>query len=90
MVSSTIGKESGSPNGDVVADVGSQMALELFQRAYQLQMQGEWDLSVDLDRAAEAIPSLEQATSSRRYDSFHYPWYKLAVEALACLKPMIQ
>lgn len=118
-----------------MADELSQMALELFQRAYQLQMQGEWDLAIELyrksialhptaeahtflgwtyrfqgrledaiaeckkaiqvdpsfgnpyndigaylielDRAAEAIPWLEQATKSQRYESFHYPWYNL-------------
>ena len=71
-----------------MAGVRSQMALQLFQRSYQLQMQGEWDLNVNLDRAAEAIPSLKQATSSRRNYSFHCRWYKLAVEALARLKHM--
>jgi Tfp pilus assembly protein PilF len=160
-----------------MADELSQMALELFQRAFQLQMQGEWDLAVELyrksialhptaeahtylgwtyrlqgrledaiaecktaievdpsfgnpyndigaylielDRPADAIAWLEQATRSRRYESFHYPWYnlgrayaamehyrkaqecfahsldiepgyKLAEEALARLKRMIQ
>jgi tetratricopeptide (TPR) repeat protein len=129
-----------------MADERTQMALELFQRAYQLQMQGEWDLAVDLyrqsialqptaeaytflgwtyrfqgrledaiaecrkaieldpsfgnpyndigaylielDRAPEAIPWLEQATTSRRYDSFHYPWYNLgrAYAAMECYR----
>ncbi|MBL0157607.1 MAG: tetratricopeptide repeat protein [Bryobacterales bacterium] len=129
-----------------MTDVRSQMALELFQRAYQLQMQGEWDLAVDLyrksislhptaeaytflgwtyrfqgrledaiaecrkaieldpafgnpyndigaylielDRAAEAIPWLEQAVTAARYDSYHFPWYNLgrAYAALECYR----
>lgn len=127
-------------------DERSQMALELFQRAYQLQMQGDWALAVELyrksialhptaeaytflgwtyrsqgrledaiaeckkaiavdpafgnpyndigaylielDRAADAIPWLEQATHSQRYESFHYPWYNLgrAYAAMECYR----
>ena len=131
-------------------DERSQMALELFRRAYQLQEQGEWDLAVDLyrqsialhptaeahtylgwtyrfqgrledaiaeckkaievdpafgnpyndigaylielDRAAEAIPWLERATRSHRYDSFHYPWYNLdrAYAAMECYRKALE
>ena len=46
-----------------MADERSQMALELFQRAYQLQMQGDWDLAVDLYRQSIAIhPTAEAYT----------------------------
>ena len=112
-----------------------EMARELFQNAYQLQMQGDFDLaaqfykrSIELHPTAEAhtflgwtyhyqgkideaiaeckkaivvdptfgnpyndigayliergehhqaIPWLEQAIASPRYDAFHYPWYNL-------------
>lgn len=32
---------------------------------------------IELNRADEAIPWLEQAIDSRRYDAYHYPWYNL-------------
>lgn len=32
---------------------------------------------IELDRAEEAIPWLEKAIASRRYDTYHYPWYNL-------------
>ncbi len=127
-------------------DARLQMALDLFQRAYQLQMQGEWELAVDLyrrsitihptaeaytylgwtyrfqgrledaiseckkaievdpsfgnpyndigaylielERAREAIPWLEQATMSLRYATFHFPWYNLgrAYAAIECYR----
>jgi len=112
-----------------------QLAVELFQRAYMLQMEGELDQAAELYREsidvcptaeaytflgwtyrfqgrlndaiaecmkaiavdpsygnpyndigaylieqgkhAEAIPWLEQATESERYESYHYPWYNL-------------
>ncbi|MDX2149697.1 MAG: tetratricopeptide repeat protein [Bryobacteraceae bacterium] len=111
------------------------LAIELFQKAYQLQMQGELDLAVDLYKRSievhptaeaytflgwtyryqgkideaiheckkaisvdprfgnpyndigayliekgehdEAIPWLEKATRSQRYESYHFPWYNL-------------
>lgn len=118
-----------------MADARIELAIELFQKAYQLQMQGELDLAVDLYRRSievhptaeaytflgwtyrfqgkmeeaiieckkaieldpafgnpyndigayliemgkfdDAIPWLEKATESRRYESYHYPWYNL-------------
>lgn len=112
-----------------------ELALELFEKAYQLQMQGDLDLAVDLYKRSievyptaeaytflgwtyrfqgkideaiseckkaididpsfgnpyndigayliekgkldEAIPWLEQATRSARYEAYHYPWYNL-------------
>jgi Tfp pilus assembly protein PilF len=112
-----------------------EMAKELYENAYQLQMQGEFDLaaqfykrSIELHPTAEAhtflgwtyhyqgkvdeaideckkaivvdptfgnpyndigayliekgehedaIPWLEQAIASLRYDAYHYPWYNL-------------
>jgi tetratricopeptide (TPR) repeat protein len=111
------------------------MAEELFQRAYQLHMQGDLGLAVELYRKslevqptaeghtylgwayshqgklpeameeckraialdpefgnpyndigayllqmnqpAEAIPWLEKATKSKRYQTYHYPWFNL-------------
>ena len=111
------------------------LALELFQRAYALQMQGELDLAADLYRRSieahptaeahtflgwtyrfqgrledaieeckkaiaidptfgnpyndigaylielgkpeDAIPWLEKAIASSRYEAYHYPWYNL-------------
>ncbi|HBY58261.1 MAG TPA: hypothetical protein DEH78_00460, partial [Solibacterales bacterium] len=111
------------------------LAIELFQKAYQLQMQGELDLAVDLYRRSievhptaeaytflgwtyrfqgkideaiqeckkaidvdpsfgnpyndigayliekgkhdDAIPWLEKAAKSGRYESYHFPWYNL-------------
>lgn len=32
---------------------------------------------IELNRPDEAIPWLEQAIDSRRYDAYHYPWYNL-------------
>jgi Tfp pilus assembly protein PilF len=32
---------------------------------------------IELDRAEEALPWLEQAVRSVRYDAYHYPWYNL-------------
>jgi Tfp pilus assembly protein PilF len=32
---------------------------------------------IELGRPAEAVPWLEQATRSLRYQNFHYPWYNL-------------
>jgi Tfp pilus assembly protein PilF len=118
-----------------MADNRLDLALELFQRAYQVQMQGDLELAVDLykqsiqtyptaeaytflgwtyrfqgnidqaieecknailidptfgnpyndigayliekDKPDEAIPWLEKATCSRRYEAYHYPWYNL-------------
>ena len=112
-----------------------EMARELFQNAYKLQMQGDFELAAQLykrsielhptaeahtflgwtyhyqgkvDQAideckkairidptygnpyndigaylieqgdhAEAIPWLEQAIASQRYEAYHYPWYNL-------------
>jgi tetratricopeptide (TPR) repeat protein len=112
-----------------------QLAVELFQRAYMLQMQGELDQAAELYRESidacptaeaytflgwtyrfqgrlndaiaecmkaievdptygnpyndigaylieqgkheEAIPWLMRATESKRYESYHYPWYNL-------------
>jgi len=45
-----------------------QSAWELLKEAYQYQMGGEFD---------EALPWLERALQSRRYDSYHYPHYNL-------------
>lgn len=113
----------------------ADLAAELFEQAYQRQMEGELDLAIslykrsidlhptaeaytflgwtyrfqgkleeaiteckkaiatdpslgnpyndigayliDLGRAEEAIPWLEQATQSPRYKSYHFPWYNL-------------
>lgn len=112
-----------------------ELARELFQNAYQLQMQGELDLAVtlykrsiemcptaeahtflgwtyhfqgkleeaireckkaiavdpdfgnpyndigayliELGKPEEAIPWLEKALASPRYESYHFPWYNL-------------
>jgi Tfp pilus assembly protein PilF len=112
-----------------------QRAIDLFQKAYQLQMQGELEMAITLYRESlavyptaeahtflgwtyrfqgklaeaieeckkaitvdpafgnpyndigvylieqgqpdEAIPWLEKATTSERYDPRHYPWYNL-------------
>jgi tetratricopeptide (TPR) repeat protein len=112
-----------------------QLAEELFQKAYMLQMEGRLDLAVEMYQESinacptaeaytflgwtyrfqgrlndaiaecrkaievdpsygnpyndigaylieqgkheEAIPWLEQATESERYESYHYPWYNL-------------
>jgi Tfp pilus assembly protein PilF len=32
---------------------------------------------IELGRPDEAIPWLEQATASKRYESYHFPWYNL-------------
>ncbi len=32
---------------------------------------------IELNRAEEAVPWLEKAAASRRYDTYHYPWYNL-------------
>jgi Tfp pilus assembly protein PilF len=32
---------------------------------------------IELGRAAEAIPWLEQATRAERYESYHFPWHNL-------------
>lgn len=32
---------------------------------------------IELGRFEEAIPWLEKAVASRRYDTYHYPWYNL-------------
>ena len=119
----------------MAAEPHRQLALELFERAYALQMQGELDLAADLYRRSievhptaeaytflgwtyrfqgrieeaigeckkaiavdptfgnpyndigaylielgkpeEAIPWLEQAIASSRYEAYHYPWYNL-------------
>jgi tetratricopeptide (TPR) repeat protein len=116
-------------------DSRHELALELFQQAYVLQMQGDLETAVDLykrsielyptaeaytflgwtysqqgrpedaivqcknailidpgfgnpyndigaylihqGKYSEAIPWLEKAASSRRYDAYHYPWYNL-------------
>jgi tetratricopeptide (TPR) repeat protein len=124
-----------------MADPRQELALELFQKAYMLQMQGELDLAVDLYKRSiglyptaeaytflgwtysfqgrvddaiaecknailidpgfgnpyndigayliaqgkydEAAPWLEKAIASKRYDSYHYPWYNLGRAYLA-------
>src|SRR5229473_1867930 len=77
------------------------MARELFQNAYQLQKQGDFELAAQLYKRSielhptaeahtflgwtyhyqgkvdEAIPWLEQAIASQRYEAYHYPWYNL-------------
>lgn len=116
-------------------DPRHELALELFQQAYVLQMQGDLETAVDLYKRSielyptaeaytflgwtysqqgreddaivqcknailidpalgnpyndigaylinqgkhhEAIPWLEKATVSNRYDAYHYPWYNL-------------
>ena len=116
-------------------DSRHELALELFQQAYVLQMQGDLETAVDLYKRSielfptaeaftflgwtysqqgrpedaivqcknailidpgfgnpyndigaylihqgkndEAIPWLEKATVSSRYDAYHYPWYNL-------------
>jgi tetratricopeptide (TPR) repeat protein len=42
---------------------------------------------IDLGRHEEAIPWLEKATRSKRYASYHYPWFNLgrAFEAMGCM-----
>jgi Tfp pilus assembly protein PilF len=118
-----------------MADPRQELALELFQKAYMHQMQGDLELAVDLykrsiqlfptaeaytflgwtysfqgraedaiaecknailidptfgnpyndigayliglNRFDEAIPWLEKAIASRRYESYHFPWYNL-------------
>lgn len=118
-----------------------RMAIELFQKAYRMQMEGELDLAVslykrslalhptaeahtflgwtyrfqgkldeaieeckkaierdpgfgnpyndigayliELGRPEEAIPWLEQAIASKRYEAYHYPWYNLGRVYLA-------
>ncbi|HTM47353.1 MAG TPA: tetratricopeptide repeat protein [Bryobacteraceae bacterium] len=113
----------------------AEMARELFQNGYQLQMQGEFDLAaqfyqrsielhptaeahtflgwtyhyqgkvdeaieeckkaiavdptfgnpyndigaylIERDEHQQAIPWLEQAIASKRYEAYHYPWYNL-------------
>ncbi len=32
---------------------------------------------IELDRPEEAIPWLERAIASKRYETYHYPWYNL-------------
>lgn len=112
-----------------------QLAMELFQRAYHLQMQGELELAIamykrsiaahptaeaytflgwtyrfqgkielaieeckkaievdptlgnpyndigsyliEMEQYEEAIPWLERAIVSRRYEAYHFPWYNL-------------
>lgn len=47
----------------VMADQRKQMAFEIFQKAYQMQMQGELDLAVDLyKRSIQLSPSAEAHT----------------------------
>jgi tetratricopeptide (TPR) repeat protein len=118
-----------------MSDPRLEMALELFRKAWKLQMQGDLELAADLykqsialrptaeahtflgwtyrflgrledaiaeckraievdpslgnpyndigaylielGRPGEAIPWLEKATVSERYESYHYPWYNL-------------
>ncbi len=118
-----------------MADQRIELAIELFQKAYQLQMQGDLDLAVGLYRKSievhptaeahtflgwtyhfqgrindaireckkaieidpsfgnpyndigaylieqgkldDAVPWLEKATCSERYEAYHYPWYNL-------------
>lgn len=116
-------------------DTRHELAMDLFQQAYVLQMQGELETAVELYRKSielyptaeaytflgwtysfqgrideaieqcknailidptfgnpyndigayligqgkfdEAIPWLEKATISKRYEAYHYPWYNL-------------
>lgn len=118
-----------------MADDRFELAKELFQKAYSMQMEGELELAVELykrsiqmhptaeaytflgwtyrfqgklddaiaeckkaialdpdfgnpyndigayliekDKHDEAIPWLEKAIASTRYDAYHYPWYNL-------------
>lgn len=118
-----------------MTDPRVELAVQLFQDAYQMQMQGELDSAMDLykksisiyptaeaytflgwayrflgklddaireckhaieidptfgnpyndigaylielGRVDDAIPWLEKATQSIRYDSYHFPWYNL-------------
>ena len=118
-----------------MSDPRRELAIELLQKAYTLQMQGELELAVDLykrsiemcataeahtylgwtyrflgrledaiveckkaievdpnfgnpyndigayliemERHDEAIPWLEKATTAKRYEAYHYPWYNL-------------
>jgi Tfp pilus assembly protein PilF len=118
-----------------MADVRLEMAIEFFKKAYQLQMQGDLDLAVDLYKRSiemyptaeaytflgwtyrfqgrlddaikecekaiavdpsfgnpyndigsylielgkpdDAIPWLEKAIASPRYEAYHFPWYNL-------------
>lgn len=120
---------------DEMTDIRHELAMDLFQKAYKLQTQGDLDLAVELyrqsiktfptaeaytflgwtyrfqgklnqaiaecknaiaidpsfgnpyndigaylmelDKAEEAIPWLEKATRSARYEAYHYPWYNL-------------
>jgi tetratricopeptide (TPR) repeat protein len=140
-----------------MADPRFELAMELFQRAYDMQMSGELDVAVGLyqrsietfptaeaytflgwtyrhqgriDEAIEecknailidptlgnpyndigaylidkgqydaAIPWLEKASASKRYASYHYPWYNLAraytgkelyTQAQQCLEKALQ
>jgi Tfp pilus assembly protein PilF len=124
-----------------MADLRMAMARDLFDRAYELQMQGELDLAatmyrrsieawptaeaytylgwtyryqgrledaieeckkaieidpafgnpyndigaylIELERPDEAIPWLEKAIASERYDAYHFPWYNLGRVYLA-------
>ena len=124
-----------------MADARQELALELFQKAYMHQMQGDLELAVDLYKRSiglyptaeaytflgwtysfqgrvddaiaecknailidpgfgnpyndigayligqgkydEAAPWLEKAIASKRYDSYHYPWYNLGRVYLA-------
>jgi Tfp pilus assembly protein PilF len=119
----------------LMRDTREELAMELFQQAYVLQMQGDLDAAADLyirsielfptaeaytflgwtysfqgriddaieqcknailidptfgnpyndigaylierNRFDEAIPWLEKAIASKRYASYHYPWYNL-------------
>jgi Tfp pilus assembly protein PilF len=116
-------------------DARHELAMDLFQQAYVLQMQGELDMAVELYRKSielyptaeaytflgwtysfqgriddaieqcknailidptfgnpyndigayligqgkldEAVPWLEKAIASKRYEAYHYPWYNL-------------
>ena len=114
-----------------MTDPRVELAIQLFQDAYQMQMQGELDVAMDLYKKSiklhptaeaytflgwayrfqgrldeckhaieidptfgnpyndigayliekgqvdDAIPWLEKATKSIRYDSYHFPWYNL-------------
>lgn len=118
-----------------MTDPRVELAIQLFQDAYQMQMQGELEVAMDLYKKSiklhptaeaytflgwayrfqgrlddaileckhaieidptfgnpyndigayliekgqvdDAIPWLEKATKSIRYDSYHYPWYNL-------------
>jgi Tfp pilus assembly protein PilF len=124
-----------------MADERHQLAMELFQKAHQMQMQGELELAIDLYKKSielhptaeaytflgwtykfqgkldeaiaeckkaialdpsfgnpyndigaylieqgkwdEAVPWLEKAIMSKRYEAYHYPWYNLGRVCLA-------